>query len=145
MADDMRVEAVAQALLEGVGRLARRIRQLPAVGELTLPERTALSRLDRDGPATSAELARQQQVSPQSMGATLARLEQQDLIERRRDPDDGRRIVLSVTTAGRKLLRAKRSVRVQQLSDALADGFSPAERNRLMAAAPLLERLARTI
>jgi DNA-binding MarR family transcriptional regulator len=141
----MRVEAVAQALLEGVGRLARRIRQLPAVGELTLPERTALSRLDRDGPATSAELARQQQVSPQSMGATLARLEQQDLIERRRDPDDGRRIVLSVTTAGRKLLRAKRSVRVQQLSDALADGFSPAERNRLMAAAPLLERLARTI
>jgi DNA-binding MarR family transcriptional regulator len=141
----MRVEAVAQALLEGVGRLARRIRQLPAVGELTLPERTALSRLDRDGPATSAELARQQQVSPQSMGATLARLEQQDLIERRRDPDDGRRIVLSVTTAGRKLLRAKRSVRVQQLSDALADGFSPAELNRLMAAAPLLERLARTI
>jgi len=141
----MRVEAVAQALLEGVGRLARRIRQLPAVGELTLPERTALSRLDRDGPATSAELARQQQVSPQSMGATLARLEQQDLIERRRDPDDGRRIVLSVTRAGRKLLRAKRNARVQQLSDALADGFSPAELKRLMAAAPLLERLAHTI
>jgi len=141
----MRVEAVAQALLEGVGRLARRIRQLPAVGELTLPERTALSRLDRDGPATSAELARQQQVSPQSMGATLARLEQQDLIERRRDPDDGRRIVLSVTAAGRKLLRAKRNVRVQQLSNALAEGFSPAELKRLMAAAPLLERLAHTI
>jgi len=141
----MQTEVVAQALLEGVGRLARRIRQLPAVGELTLPERTALSRLDRDGPATSAELARQQQVSPQSMGATLARLEQQDLIERRRDPDDGRRIVLSVTAAGRKLLRAKRNVRVQQLSNALAEGFSPAELKRLMAAAPLLERLAHTI
>lgn len=145
MADDVRTEAVAQALLDGVGLLARRIRQLPAIGELALPERTALSRLDRDGPATSAELARQQQVSPQSMGATLARLEERGLIQRRRDPDDGRRIVLSTTASGRKLLRDKRNARVQQLSDALAGAFSPAELNRLMAAAPLLERLARTI
>ena len=110
-----------------------------------MPERTALSRLDRDGPATSAELARQQQVSPQSMGATLGRLERQGLIERRADPDDGRRVVLSSTAEGRKLLRDKRNVRVQQLSEALAGGFSPADLKRLMAAAPLLERLGQRL
>jgi DNA-binding MarR family transcriptional regulator len=145
VADDVRADEVALALLDGVGLLARRLRQLSTVGELTLPERSALSGLDRDGPAASADLARQQQVSPQSMGATLGRLEERGLIQRRRDPDDGRRIVLSATAAGRKLLRDKRNVRAQQLSDALADGFSPAELKRLLAAAPLLERLARTI
>jgi DNA-binding MarR family transcriptional regulator len=79
------------------------------------------------------------------MGATLAALEARGLVERRPDPRDGRRVVLSVTEAGRDVLRDKRNARAEQLAQALSAGFTPAELRQLMAVAPLLERLAQSI
>jgi DNA-binding MarR family transcriptional regulator len=139
------VDSVAGALLVSVGLLRRRLRQVRVDGELTLPETSALGRLDRGGPATSAELARQEQISPQSMGATFSALEARGLVARRRDQDDGRRVVLSVTDAGRQVLRDKRAARTEQLAQALSAGFTQAELEQLMAAAPLIERLAQSI
>jgi DNA-binding MarR family transcriptional regulator len=145
MPDDVDTVGVADALFASVGLLVRRLRQLPADGEVTMPERSALSRLDRDGPATSAELARAAQISPQSMGTTLAALTERGLVQRHRDPADGRRVVLSITRDGMKLLGSKRSTRSRQLAAALAREFTPADLKRLMAAAPLIERLAHSI
>ena len=136
---------VAAALRVSVGLLLRRMRQVRPDGELSLPETSALSRLDRTGPATSSTLAKLDQISPQSMGATLAGLEARGLVQRHPDPEDGRRAVLSLTEAGQQVLRDKRSARVAQLAQALSDGFTPAELRLLRAAAPLLERLAQTI
>jgi DNA-binding MarR family transcriptional regulator len=95
-----------------------------AEGELTLPETSALARLDRGGPTTSAALARLEQISPQSMGATLGALEARGLVERRPDPGDGRRVVLSFTEAGLEALRNRRDERTEQLARALATGFT---------------------
>jgi DNA-binding MarR family transcriptional regulator len=114
-------------------------------GELTLPESAALTRLDRGGPSTASALARLEQISPQSMGATLGALEARGLVERRPDPGDGRRVLLSVTGAGRQVLQSKRNARTEQLAKALAAGFTPSEVRQLEAAAPLLERLAQSI
>jgi DNA-binding MarR family transcriptional regulator len=136
---------VAAALRVSIGLLLRRMRQVRPDGELSLPETSALARLDRSGPATSSTLARLEQISPQSMGATLAGLEARGLVRRHSDPDDGRRAVLSLTEAGEQVLQDKRSARVAQLARALSDGFTPAELRQLHAAAPLLERLAQTI
>jgi DNA-binding MarR family transcriptional regulator len=136
---------VAAALRVSIGLLLRRLRQVRAEGELTLPQSAALARLDRGGPATSSALARLEQISPQSMGATLAALEARGLVERRPDPQDGRRAVMSVTEAGRKILRDRRGARTEHLARALAAGFTTDELNQLMTAAPLLERLAETI
>jgi DNA-binding MarR family transcriptional regulator len=136
---------VASALRVSIGLLRRRLRQVKSEGELTLPESSALTRLDRNGPATSTALARQEQISPQSMGATLSALEVRGLVERRADPGDGRRVVLSVTEAGREVMQNRRNARTEQLAQALSAGFTPAELSQLMAAAPLLERLAQSI
>jgi DNA-binding MarR family transcriptional regulator len=133
---------VAAALQSSVGLLFRRLRQAQPDGELSLPERSALVHLDRGGPSTASALARIEQISQQSMGATLAGLQRRGLVARTRDPDDGRRIVLSVTDEGRKLLRSRRSARTEQLAHALATGFTEAVRQQLMGAGPLLERLA---
>jgi DNA-binding MarR family transcriptional regulator len=136
---------VAAALRDSIGLLRRRLRQVNAErgdGSLTLPESAALVRLDRGGPTTSSALARQEQISPQSMGATLAALEARELVERRPDPQDGRRAVISVTEAGRRVLRDRRNAHTGLLARALADGFTRAELDVLAAAAPLLERLA---
>jgi DNA-binding MarR family transcriptional regulator len=139
------VHEVAAAVRVSTGLLLRRLRQSRVQGELTLPESSALARLDRGGPATASALARLEQISPQSMGATLATLEGRGLIERHPDPADGRRAVLSVTEAGQRLLRDKRNARTEQLAKALSAGFTPEELRTLAAAAPLLERLAQSI
>ncbi len=133
---------VAAALRVAIGMLVRKLKQAQLPGELTLAETWALSRLDRSGPATSSDLAKQDRVSPQSMGATLAALEQRGLIARRRDPADGRRVVLSITAAGRQLVNDRRGARSEMIAAALRDGFTAAERDQLLAIAPLLERLA---
>ena len=145
MADELDVRDVAAALRVSMGLLLRRLRQVGVPGELTVPETSALARLDRNGPATSSELARAEQISPQSMGATLSALEARGLVMRDPDARDGRRIVLSVTEAGRQLLRDKRDARTEHLARALAAGFTREELGQLMAAAPLLERLAQGI
>jgi DNA-binding MarR family transcriptional regulator len=138
------VHELAAALRVSIGLLLRRLRQVRPDDELTLPESSALARLDRTGPATPGALAKVEQISPQSMGATLAALEARGLVERHPDPADGRRVVLSVTGAGLELLRNKRGARTEQLAQALSAGFTAAELGQLAAAAPLLERLAQS-
>jgi len=145
MPEGPQIEEVAAALQVSIGLLRRQLRQAQAPGELTLPETSALARLDRGGSSTSAALARREQISPQSMGATLAGLEARGLVARSPDPQDGRQVVISVTEAGLELLRARRNARTEQLSNALADGFSASELEQLMEAAPLIERLAQRI
>jgi DNA-binding MarR family transcriptional regulator len=139
------VDQIAAALRVSIGLLVRRLRQVSVQGELTLSETSALARLDRGGPTTPGALAKQEQISPQSMGATLAALEGRGLIERAADPDDGRRAVMSISDAGAELLRSRRNAKVQQLARALSADFTPAERDQLAAVAPLLERLAQSI
>ena len=136
---------IAATLRLSIGLLLRRMRQIPTDDELTLSESAALARLDRGGPTTAATLARAEQISPQSMGATLASLESRGLIERAADPDDGRRVILSATDAGLQVLRERRNARTDELARALSSGFSPEELEQLVAAGPLLERLAQSI
>ena len=59
MTESPDVAEVAGALRVSIGLLVRRLRQIRTEGELTLPESSALSRLDRGGATTSSELARQ--------------------------------------------------------------------------------------
>jgi DNA-binding MarR family transcriptional regulator len=145
MARDVNAQSVAEALVVSLRLLIRRARQVPLTGELTAPQTAALVRLDVGGPSTASALAKLEQISPQSMGATLAALEQHRLVFRQPDPDDRRRVVLSISAAGLSVLRNRRSARTERLRQALADGFTPDELVQLMGVAPLLERLAQKI
>lgn len=124
-----------------LGRVIRRVRQGHVTGELTQSETSVLSRLDRDGPATPGCLADLERVKPQAMGVTLAGLVDRALVAREADPDDGRRVLMSVTPAGRKLLTDRRQRTNARVATALAR-FTPAERERLLSVIPLLEQLA---
>ncbi len=143
--DVTEVAEVAAALALSLGLLRRRLRQLQVDGDLTFPETAALARLDRGGPTTSAALARLEQISPQSMWTTLAALEARGLLARAADPQDGRRVILSLTDAGAERLRNRRHAKVERLARALSRELSRAELEQLMAAAPLIERLAQSI
>jgi DNA-binding MarR family transcriptional regulator len=145
MVEDLDVNTVAAALKVSINLFVRRLRQSSVQDELSLPALSALSRLDRAGSATTSELARVDQVTPQAMGVTLAALEGRGLVERRPDLADGRRVTMSVTAAGQQVLRDKRSAQTEQLAKALAAGFTPAEVEILSAAAPLIERLGESL
>lgn len=140
--DESDIESAAFDLRLALARIVRRLRQAHEPGELTLSEVSVLSRLDREGPATPGALATGERVRPQAMGTTLAALEQRGLVARMPDPDDGRRVSMSATEAGRRLLLDRRSASTRRMTRALTEGFTPEERLRLVEAIPLLDRLA---
>jgi DNA-binding MarR family transcriptional regulator len=125
-----------------LGRLKRRLRQPDTADEITLPQASVLSRLLREGPRTSGALAIADHVRPQSMGATLAALEAQGLVVRSADPRDGRRVIMTLTTAGEQALQGARRLREERLGRAIADHLTAEEQQILIAALPLLDRLA---
>ena len=128
-----------------IGRLSRRMRQTSVVGEMTLSQASVLSLLEREGPATPGVLATRERISPQSMGTILISLEALGLVSRTPDPTDGRCLVISLTEAGLQAVRGARRQREERLARALADNFTAEEQQMLIAALPLLERLARLI
>jgi DNA-binding MarR family transcriptional regulator len=137
----MEIEVTAAALQIAVGRLVRRLRQTHVPGDLTLSEASVLSRLDRDGPTTSSELANDERIKPQAMGTTIQTLEQRALVSRSPDPDDGRRVVITITSEGRRLLTDRRSLKTHALAEAIGH-LTDNEQRALNEAARLLDRLA---
>lgn len=135
------LDAVSGAFILAISRVRRRLRQLPVADGLPAPEMTALVRLDREGPATSSALAKAEQMSPQSMQVTVAALEERGLVERSTDPGDRRRVVLSLTEAGRDAVLHKRAMRTEQVAAAMSR-LTAEEVEALRAATPVLERLA---
>jgi DNA-binding MarR family transcriptional regulator len=132
--------AVAELSL-AIGQLVRRLRLEANPGELTLSQITALARLDRAGAMTTADLARSEFVKPQSMGTTLADLEQEGLVRRRPHPTDGRQVLFELTAAGVEARRKRNIAKREWLSAAMAR-LDPAEQQTLLAAAALIKRLA---
>ncbi|MFJ9904438.1 MarR family winged helix-turn-helix transcriptional regulator [Streptomyces sp. NPDC101152] len=133
---------VATRLRISIGTFRRRSHEALSEGDVTGPQLTALSRLERLGAVTTAELARREQITPQAMGATVAVLENRGLVTRTADPADGRRWLLTVTEAGRAVLSSERSAVADRMAAAMATSFTPEEIATLDAAAPLIERLA---
>lgn len=149
-ADDRAVGAgdpalIATELRAILGPLIRKLRQFKTDDELTLSHTSALARLEREGPATAAELAAGEGIRPQSMFTIIAALQERGLVSREPDPYDGRRIVVSVTDAGREGLHGARTERGRRLTAAITEELTPAEQRQLATALPLLARITHRV
>jgi len=123
-----------------IGLLVRRLRAASASHDLSWTERAVLARLAREGPATASELARAEYMKPQSMGATIAALEEAGLVERRPHPTDGRQVRVLLTEAGTAVCEQTRSAKRTWLAETIAQ-LSDEERRTLFAAGELIQRL----
>lgn len=93
---------------------------------VTALQYTALTVLERRDDLTAAALARNSFVTTQSMADLVAALERRGLVDRFRDPGDGRRILIHLTDAGRALLAEQRPA-VEALEKRMLDGLGSSE------------------
>jgi DNA-binding MarR family transcriptional regulator len=113
------LEAAVAELTQSIGLLVRRVRAAAASHELSLSESSVMGRLATDGAATTAELARAESVKPQSMGATIAALEERGLVERKPHPTDGRQMNIHLTAKGAAVRKSIREAKRTWLAQAI--------------------------
>jgi DNA-binding MarR family transcriptional regulator len=130
-------EDLAPRLRWAITRMARRLRQ-EAGTDLGPSQTAALATIERHGPLSPSELAMRERIQRPTATRIVHHLEVAGLLERIRDPDDGRASILSVTPEGRQLLRRLRARKTAYLAKRL-DGLAAEDRRTLERAAELLE------
>lgn len=136
----------AYVLEDQVGHLLRRAHQRHAAifqdmigeGQLTPLQFAALVKLDDLGEVSQNELGRRTAMDAATMQGVIKRLLARGLADRKPDPGDRRRVVLSLTAEGRALIAAARP-NGHAITDETLAGLSGAERRSFLA---LLKRLA---
>jgi DNA-binding MarR family transcriptional regulator len=133
-------ETEVAELIQAIGLLVRRVRAAVASHELSLTESMVMGRLDRDGPATIADLARAESMKPQSMGATVAALEEMGLVERSPHATDGRQVIIALTRQGAAVRKSARDAKRTWLAQAIAQ-LDDDEQQTLFRAGEIIRRL----
>lgn len=75
------------------------------------------------------------------MGAIVAVLEAQGLVDRTADSADGRQSIITVSDAGRRALNDARTVKQDWLAERLTDELNQHEQDIVAQAIPLLQRI----
>lgn len=124
-------------------RLQNRLRANAATmfGGFGASQLTTLSVLEREGRATTSELAAALDIRPQSMAATIAALHEKGLISRTKDTADRRQIFVEITQPGRDVLEAIRKSDQDWLARAIADNLDGEQQATLAEAARILGHL----
>jgi len=134
------LEIAINDLTHTIGLLVRRVRAAAASHELSLTEAAVMGRLAREGPATTADLARAERMKPQSMGTTIAALEEMGMVARKPHPTDGRQVNIELTVKGaavrKNVVDAKRTWLAQAIGQ-----LDEEERETLFKAGEIIKRL----
>jgi DNA-binding MarR family transcriptional regulator len=144
MASDLSQDAMAVRLALVIKRLRARLRETRPDQAKALPisHLAILARLRDDGPATATALAAAEHVSQQAIAQHVAALREDGLVQTAPDPKDGRKLVVTITRAGRRLFDAAAESRNAWLAHAIAAEISAKELPAMAKAIDLLERLA---
>jgi DNA-binding MarR family transcriptional regulator len=128
-------------ITRAVLRLARRLRVERPNPQLGRSALSMLATLHREGAMTAAQLARKEQLQPQSLSRLIAAMTKDDLIARRRHDLDRRAIILEITSKGRLALARDIHASREWLHEAMVAQLTPTERKQLLQAAELMLRL----
>jgi DNA-binding MarR family transcriptional regulator len=130
-------EELAPRLRWAITRMARRLRQEAGV-DLGPSQVAALATVERHGPLSPSELAEIERIKRPTATRIVRHLEEAGLVERVRDPQDGRASILSVTAEGRAVLKRLRERKTAYLAKRLT-ALDAEDRRTLERAAELLE------
>jgi DNA-binding MarR family transcriptional regulator len=134
------VPGLAHDLRLLMGRMVRHQRASgPDIG-ITPLQYSLLARLEREGPTTTGVLALAERVSAQAVGQNVATLEELGLVRRTGHVDDGRKVVLCITSSGVDLVHHARGSRESWLAAGLGT-IDTKDLQTLASAVTILNRL----
>jgi DNA-binding MarR family transcriptional regulator len=128
-------------ITRAVLRLARRLRTERPDPKLGRSALSMLATLHREGAMTAVQLAKKEQLQPQSLSRIIAAMVKDDLIARRPHDLDGRAIILEITSKGRHALARDIGASREWLHHAMTTQLTPAEQKQVLQAAELMLRL----
>jgi len=114
--------------------------RLPSVRRLNFSALSVLHTLSRNGPMRLTDLTATEQLKQPALTSLVARLERDGLVSRRRDPGDGRAVLISLTREGSAVIRSRHANRIAKLTR-LVDRLTQDERDVLAGSAGVLARL----
>lgn len=124
-----------------VVHLNRRLRRLDEGIGLPPAQASALALLSSAGPHAISDVAQFERVSAPTMTRIIAALESRGLVQRARDGQDQRRVVVAASAEGKRLISTALRARATQLAAAI-DALSAEDRDTLGKALPVLAALA---
>lgn len=135
-------DILASQLRPLLTRLVRKLRKLsPAGNLLSQTERAVLVLLDEHVQLLAAEMAVMEKITPQSMGQILNHLSALKLIAKTNSPTDKRKILISLSAKGKKMIEQVRKERDEWLSNAIVKVCTADEQAALKKALVPLSKL----
>ena len=119
----------------------RHVRDHQTGADVSAHQASILDHLDEVDPMSMSDLAGHMGVTVATMSLAIDRLETRGYVQRSRDPDDGRRVLLRVTADGLRLREAKSVLDPVRVEAVLAQ-LSPADRQTALKGLELLATAA---
>lgn len=138
-ARDIELAATIRTTIHRLVKLLRR--QTRNDAQLSLTERSTLSLLYPDITLAPSEIARTEKVTTQSMSQVINHLVEIDYITRTPSGDDKRKVLLSLTPAGKAYIEQLRLEKQEWLAHAIHEKLTDPEKQLLMAALATLTKL----
>jgi DNA-binding MarR family transcriptional regulator len=130
-----------ETLSASLERVVSMLRRLAPPAGLSLTAVATLRTLEMSGPCRLSDLATGQGVTQPAMTQLVTRLERDGYAQRGGSATDARVVLVSLTEAGRDLLRRRRQARTRELRE-LLDRLPEADRELIFAAVPAFNLLA---
>jgi DNA-binding MarR family transcriptional regulator len=134
------LETATADFVQAIGLLVRRVRAAAGVQDVSWSQMSVMKRLGTAGSVTIADLARAEGVKPQSMGSTIAALEDMGMVERTPHPTDGRQMNIRLTANGASELKRTGDAKRAWIQQAISQ-LDEREQQTLFAAGEIIKRL----
>ncbi|WP_343692948.1 MarR family transcriptional regulator [Chitinophaga sp.] len=133
---------VAASLRSTITRLNRQLRKQNISSAFSNAELLTMGLLDQHGSMLPSTLADLERISAQAISQIINRLVEAGVVGRTADESDKRKVLITLTEAGKKHLDENRRIKEEWLIKAMDQLFSTEELTLIEAFLPLLQRLA---
>jgi DNA-binding MarR family transcriptional regulator len=138
----MDIPALSSSLRSVISGLHKSLRrQMSEISSYSMTEVETIALLSRHASMLPTQLAAMTRIKAQSMSQILHKLEAQGLIKRSPSTDDKRKVYISLTNTGKKMVDKVRYDKDERLKEAIEKLLTDKERALLAKALPVLNKL----
>ena len=138
----MNLQELSSSLRTAISTLHKNLRKQSAtVSTYSLTETDTIAHLARNEKLLPTELASLTHITTQSMSQILSKMEEVGLVKKTPSKEDKRKVYVSLTASGKKMVEKTRGERDEWLKNAIEKSLSEKEKQVLEKAVPILNKL----